>query len=148
MVSNIRNVRATSDGESVDKIRLILVCPRAAWWTNDKDNACRCRNALPWYHCACGGADWIDKEGRIWCSSGCSGHGSRLIFDVNFICDSDREKTSRLNANHVARIITAMGAAAEVATDGAILNDDQTDALDNWTNSLKKSLRAKSAAYQ
>ena len=41
-----------------------------------------------------------------------------------------------------------MGAAAEVATDGHALDDEQTDALDAWTNSLKKSLREKSKAYQ
>ena len=126
VMANINNkVQTTANGNDISRIRLILTCPLSEWWPENKNRGCGCKSTTPWWHNACGGEDWIDKHGVIWCSSRCSSHGNRCIFDMNFICSTNNERSSRVKANHVSKIVAAMQACCGEVEDGGTLNGDQ-----------------------
>ena len=125
MANTNSNVRTTGDRNDISKIRLILTCPLSSWWPENKNNGCGCTSTTPWWHVACDGEDWIDKAGLIYCSSGCSSNGNRCIFDMNFICATNNEKTSRVKAHHVTKIVAAMEACCGECEDGGALSMEQ-----------------------
>ena len=130
------DVRLTSDRRGVDKIRLITTCLLSDHWPSNKGNGCGCRKALPWYHMACGGGDWIDKRGQVYCTPGCYQHGNKSLFECTFVCSTDRTKSSEFKANMANKLISAMRDCCSEVSDGAALSVEQEDAIDSWAASL------------
>ena len=44
---------------------------------------------------------------------------------MNFICTTNNERTSRIKANHVAKVVAAMEACCGECEDGGNINEEQ-----------------------
>ena len=144
-MNHINNdVRLSSDRRSIDKIRLITVCLKSEVWPSNRGKGCGCFRALPWFHNACGGQDWIDKRGQVYCTPGCYQHGKKSLFECDFMCSTDRTRVAQFKANMANKLIAAMRDCCSNVMDDGALDRNQEDALDAWAASLSSNLRERS----